>query len=114
MEQELVLAGAHDDAIVEQEAVLVAHQAVAAAARLQARHHVGVDQVEELARIRALDRDLAQGRGVEQADLLTRVEDFAGYGGVAVLALAAVAVGALPVADRLEVAAVIGVPLVHR
>ena len=55
-------------AVVEDEAVLAQHQAVARLADRQRREGVGVDPVEEGGRVRALDVDLAEGRDVADAD----------------------------------------------
>ena len=62
--KERVLIDAGNDAIVRQEPVFRTHQPVAAFARFQRAHHVGVHHVEEPARIGAFDDDLAEGRGV--------------------------------------------------
>jgi hypothetical protein len=112
--EEAVLGQAHDHAVVEEKAVLVAHQPVAALAHGQRGHHAGVEEVEELARVGALHEDLAEGGGVEQADVLAGVEDLARHRGMDRLAGCAEAVGAAPVGDRFPMRAVGLVPAVHR
>ena len=67
-DQEAVVGDADHGAVVEDHAVDAAHHAVAARADLEAAHEVGVDPVEELAGVRALDVDLAEGGGVHDAD----------------------------------------------
>ena len=85
---EVVVGQAGGHAVVEDHPVFLAHQAVARLADVELGPGVGVDPVEELPRVRALDVDLAQGRGVEQADRLAHRAAFAGHGGVHVLAAA--------------------------
>ncbi|SVJ77934.1 Uncharacterised protein [Klebsiella pneumoniae] len=101
-------AGGH--AVVEDHPVFLAHQAVARLADVELGPGVGVDPVEELPRVRALDVDLAQGRGVEQADRLAHRAAFAGHGGVHVLAAAREVPRPLPLADVFELGAVLHVP----
>ena len=76
-----VLGHAQRHAVVEHHAVGLAHDAVASRADRQLLVGVGVDPVEELARVGALDLDLAERRGVHHAD--------AGAGGAALRATAA-------------------------
>lgn len=108
-----VLGETHHDAIVHQEAVLVAHEAVAAAPDRQARHDVGVEHVEEAARIGPLHEDLAQRRGVEETELRARVGDLAGHRVAMALARTAVAVGPAPETHGLPIGAMGLVPVVH-
>ena len=105
---------ARDDAVIHQEAVLAAHQAIAAFADRQRRHHVGIHHVQEPPGIRPLDQDLAQGRGVQRADPVAHRQNLSVDGPVPVLASAGIAVGAAPVAHGFEGRAVAGVPVVHR
>ena len=55
------------DAVVHDVAVLLQHQAVAAAARLELQPGIGVDAVHELGGIRPDDLDLAERGGIEDA-----------------------------------------------
>ena len=99
---EAVASEAGHDAVVEDVAVLLQHQAVAAAARLEAGEGVGIHAVQELGRVRAHDLDLAERRGVEDAAARAHGPAFAGDGSVHVLAAQREAAGALPQADILE------------
>ena len=90
------------------------HQAVAAAARRELRPSVGVDAVQELGRVRPDHLDLAERRGVEDADGRAHGPAFAGDGGVHVLAGPREVAGALPQADILEHRAVRRGPVVDR
>jgi hypothetical protein len=82
---------------------------------------VGVDATQELAGIGALDIDLAQGRGIEDADLLAHRQALAGHRLRHALTFAVRGVGAylwkvpgaLPLAHVLELGAVLHVPLVQ-
>ena len=109
-----VLGQTHDHAVVGQEALLVAHQPVAALAHRQRRHDIGVEHVEELARIRPLDHDLAKGGDIQQPHLRPRVQDFPMHRLLMRLARARIAIGAAPEADRLHIGALCLVPFVHR
>ena len=111
---EAVGSKAANDAVVEDIAVLLQHQRVAAAARLQAGEGVGVHAVEELGRVRADDLDLAERGGVEHADARAYGGAFACHGGVHVLAGQREAAGALPQADILEGRTVGNGPIVRR
>ncbi len=111
---EVVLADAGGHAVVEDHAVFLAHQAVAGLAHVELGPGVGVDAVEELARIRALDVDLAQGRGVEQAHAVAHGLAFTGHGSVHVLAAAREVPGALPLADVFELGTVLHMPGMQR
>ena len=114
MAEEALLAEPHHHAVVEQEPVLVAHQPVAAATDRQRRHHAGVEQVEELARIRPLHQELAERRGVQQPDPLAGVRDLPRHRRLGALAALPVAERPPPVADRLPLRAVGVVPAVDR
>ena len=57
-----------DRAVVDDHAVLVQHQAVSDAALVELCDAVDVEAVEELRGVGARDLDLAERRGVEQAD----------------------------------------------
>ena len=100
--QEMMFVEARGHAVVEDHAVLAAHQAVAAAADLQLGQGVGVDHVEELDRVRALDVDLAQGRGVDDADGGAHRLGLAIDRVMHALAGLGVVPGAAPLADILE------------
>ena len=112
---EIALVGqARGGAVVEHHAVLAAHDAVARLADRQGLPAIGVDPVQELRRVPPLDIDLAQGRGVEDADTLPRrlalardgrLHVFAGFGEIA---------WPLPLADILEHRALGDVPILHR
>ncbi len=64
---ETILGQAPDDAVVIDEAVFARHDAVAAAAGLQRVPGVGIEEVQELRRIRPDDLDLAERRSIEHA-----------------------------------------------
>ncbi len=110
----MVLAEARGDAVVEHHAVLAQHQAVAAAADGELAPGVGVDAVQELGGVRPLEVDLAERRGIEDADRRPCCLDLARDRFVHVLAGAGIVPGALPLADGLEDRAVGRVPGVHR
>jgi hypothetical protein len=57
-----------DHAVIADEAVIAEQQAVAAAAGRELRPGVGVHAVHELDRVRPRDVDLAERRGVEDAE----------------------------------------------
>jgi hypothetical protein len=107
----MIFAQPHRHPVICQEAVLVQHQAIAAAPGLQRREHVGVDAVEEFGCIGSLEFDLAQGRCVKQPDLVAHRQDLAVDGSPAVLARTWVAVWSSPVPDRLEIGIVGNVPV---
>ncbi|OMP13232.1 hypothetical protein COLO4_02038, partial [Corchorus olitorius] len=112
--QEVVVGETGGDAVVEDHAVFLAHQAVAGLADVQLGPGVGVDAVEEFPRVLALDVDLAQGRGVEQADAAAHGQALAIDRGMQVLARLGEVPGALPLADVLEQRALLEVPGVQR
>ena len=66
--QVVLVAEARRRAVVDNEAVLAQHQAVARPADGQRRERVGVEPVEQLRGVRALDVDLAQRRDIADAD----------------------------------------------
>mmetsp|Transcript_3644 Transcript_3644/g.6709 ORF Transcript_3644/g.6709 Transcript_3644/m.6709 type:complete len:267 (+) Transcript_3644:2167-2967(+) len=104
----------HHHAVIHQEAVLRAHQPVAAFARLQVAHHVGVQHVHQLARVRPLDDDLAKGRGIEQPERAARGIDLADHRVAMALACLREAVRTPPATDGLHVGPLRYVPVVHR
>ena len=67
-------------AVVHDEAVFAQHQAIAHFPDRQRREHVDVDAIEECARIRALDVDLAERRDITNADARAHRRDFACHG----------------------------------
>ena len=67
---EVVLGQAADGAVVQDDAVLTAEDAVADSTRLQVGEVVGVDQVQQLARVAALDLQFPQGAHVDDSDPL--------------------------------------------
>ena len=103
-----------DDAVVDQKPVFRAHEPVAAAARGEGRHHVGVHHVEEPARIGAADDDLAERGSIKQANGFAGVLHLALDGVMNALARAQEGVGAAPVTHRLPMRAVGFVPAVDR
>ncbi len=106
----MVIADAGGHAVVEDHAVFLAHQAVAGLAHIELGPGVGVDAVEELAGIRPLDVDLAQGRGVQQADAVAHRLALAGHGGVDVFTGLGEVPRPLPLADVFELGTVFHVP----
>ncbi len=110
----VVLVGeAHGHAVVEDHAVLVEHQAIAALADFQLAPRIRVDPVQQLRRIGALNVDLAERRRVENADARAHRQRLARHRGMHVFARLRVVPGALPVADVFERRAVLHVPFVH-
>src|SRR5690606_16501609 len=99
---EAVLAHAADDAVVADVAVVAEQQAVAAAPRRELGPWVGVHAVHELDRVGADDLDLAQRRGVEDADACPNRAAFARDGGVHVLARLREVPRPAPLPDGLE------------
>ena len=97
-DHEVLAAEARDGAVVDDDAVLVEHQAVADPAVLELRHVVDVEAVEELRGVRAGDLDLAERGGVEDADARAHGRGLALHGLRGGLALAQVAGGAHPAA----------------
>ena len=109
-----VLGQSDHDAVIRQEALLVAHQTITALADAKVRHDVRVKHVQELARIRPLDDDLAKGRGIQHAHIFAGIQDFAVDCLLVGLSPARIAIGAAPQADRLHIGAVGFVPAVDR
>ena len=107
-----VVVEAQGHAVVEDHAVGLAHHAVAGRAGLELLEGVGVDPVEELARVRAPDLDLAEGGGVHERHPLPGRPALARHGRVHVLTGLRVVPGALPLPDVLELRAVRHVPAV--
>src|SRR5687767_16032210 len=98
----MVLAQPRGHAVVDQKAKLVHHQAIPAAADFERRECVGVDAVEKFRRIRSPDLDLAERRGIEQADIVPYTENLALDRRSLVLAAARVSIGPPPLADGFE------------
>src|SRR5699024_10843289 len=90
------------------------HEPVAALAGLELLEPVGVDPAEELPGVGPADLDLAQRRGVLEADGFAHALAFAQDRGVHVLTRLRVVPGTLPPADILELGAVGDVPGVDR
>lgn len=74
---EPVVGQAHDGAVVDDHPVDTAHHAVAGHPDLEAAHEIRVEHVEELARVRSLDIDLAQRGTIEDTDSATDSGTFA-------------------------------------
>ena len=100
--QEAVVGQPRDRAVVEHHAVDPAHDPVADGADGERGDDVGVEPVEELARVRADHLDLAQGGRVQDRDGGARRDAFAAYRLVHRLAVARVIAGPPPLADVLE------------
>ena len=99
---EAVFGNPPDHAIVINEAVLAAHDPVAAHADGEFLPRVGVHQFHELDGVRPHHLDLAEGGSIENAGRLAGGLAFAGNGCVHVLTGARKVPGAFPVADILE------------
>ena len=112
--QEMVVGQAGGYTVVEDHAVFLAHQAVTGLAHIQLGPGVGVHAVEKLAGIRALNIDLAEGRGVQNADCVTHGQALAGHGGVQVFTGFGEVPRALPLTHVLELGTVLQVPALHR
>ena len=113
-DEEAVLGQAQDGAVVEDHAVVAAHDAVAHAPDLQARHHVRVEPVEQDRRVGAPHVDLAERRGVHDADRGPHRGALAQHRVGHVLPGVRVVPRALPLADVLELRAGRDVPVVDR
>ncbi|MND84798.1 hypothetical protein D3C80_766970 [compost metagenome] len=111
---EMVFADAGSYAVIEDHAVFLAHQAVARLADVELSPGVGVDAVEKLTRVRALDVDFAQGRGIEQANTVTHRFAFTGHRGMNVFAITREVPRPLPLADVFKLGTVLQVPGVQR
>ena len=103
-----------DHAVIHDEARLAQHQPVAAASGLELRPGVGVEAVHELGRVRPDHLDLAERRGVEDADRAPHRAAFAGDRLVHVLAVLREIARPFPQADVLEDRAVLDRPVVDR
>ena len=110
----MLLAEARGDAVVHHHAVLVEHQAIAAAADPELGPGVGVHPVEERHGVRSLDVDLAERRRVHDGHAVARGEALARHGGMEILAGLREVPGPLPLADVLEERAVLFVPRMQR
>ena len=109
-----VLIDARNHAVVHEETVFRAHQTVATFAGLQRAHHIGVEHVEELARVRSFDDQLTKGGGIQEAEVVAGVLDLAVDRIVNSFARTHIGVWAPPMADRLPMGTVAVVPVVHR
>ena len=96
--QETVFSQTHGDTVVKHHAVFVQHQAVAGLAHFQLQPGVGVQPVQELGSVRALDVDLAQGGCIHDADAGAHGQHFAVHRSVHVFAGLGEVPGALPLA----------------
>ena len=85
-------------AIVDDDAILVQHEAVADAAFLERRHVVRVEAVDEARGVRARHLDLSERRGIEYPDARSHGRRFALHGLLRALALARIAGGTHPAA----------------
>ena len=109
-----VLAETSGHAIVEDHAVVFEHDAVAALARRQLQKRIGIEAGNELGRVRALNIDFAECRGIQNTDAVTHRQTFAidgllqGFAGLREIPRA------LPLADILEFGALPFVPAVQR
>ena len=63
----MVIAKAGGDTVIHHHAIILQHQPIAAFAYAELEPAVGVEPVQEFGRVRALNVDLAEGRGVEEA-----------------------------------------------
>ena len=66
--QEMALTQTRRGAVIQHHAVFAQHQPVSHPAHRQGREGVGIDEVQEAGRIRALNVDLAQGRDIRHPD----------------------------------------------
>ncbi len=112
--QEAVLGHPQHGAVVDHHSVDAAHHAVPDRADLQAAHQVGVDAVQQLGGVAALDVDLAQRGAVEDADTATGRGTFAQHRGVHVFTGMGVVTRPLPLPDVLEHGALRDMPVVQR
>ena len=111
---ETIRGRARDHAVVVDESILAQQDSVACAADSKIRPVVDVQAVQELGRIGADDRDLAECRGVEDSAAGADRQAFAGNGRMHVLARARKIPRALPQADILEHGAMLRRPFMHR
>ena len=112
--QECVLIDPRHNAVVDQKPVFRTHQPVAAFARLQRRHHVGVKHVQEPARIRPFDNDLAQRRGIEHPKVFAGIFSLPHHRIMHAFAVADIGIGTPPLPYGFPVGAVFFVPVIHR
>src|SRR5262245_65164122 len=75
----MVVCKARGGTVVEHEAVLAQHHAVARLADGERRESVGIDAVEEDSGVASLHVDLAEGRDIARADLVADVRHLAVY-----------------------------------
>ena len=98
-----ILVNPRHNAVIRQEALLVAHQPIAAFADRQRAHHAGVKHVQEPPRIRPLDDDLAKGRGIQQPQHCCGCSAPRDAPPVRGFRRAREAIGPAPQADRLQI-----------
>ena len=116
---EMIEAKAGGHPVIEDHAVLAQHQAIAAAALRQSLPAVGIDAVEKFSRVRALDINLAQGRGIHQAQGGPRGQNLAvncrrhGFANP-ISAKVGIIIRSQPLAHRLERRAIGLMPGMHR
>src|SRR5688572_11072730 len=114
MHEEMIIAEPHCHAVIDEETELVHYQPVACAAGLQRRHAVRIDAVEKFRRVRPLDLDLAERRGIEEPDAVADNENFPGYRALPAFRSLRIAIGSPPQADRLEAGAMLQMPVENR
>ena len=90
------LGEARGRAVVEHEAVVVQHHAIARLAHGELGETVDIDAVEEFRGVRPLDVDLAEGRDIGDADALAHQPHLLDIGLAHVIAGPAVAPGRMP------------------
>ncbi len=112
--EEAALAEARRRTVVEDDAVVPQHDAVARAPDWQAGEPVGIDPVEEGDRVRTLDIDLAQRRDVHQACRVARIAHLGDIGLVHVRPGGTIEPRPHPGARLEHLGAVRDVPVVHR
>ena len=110
----MLLTQPRGDTVVEKHPVFAAHESVAATAWFQGLPIVGVDAVQELGGVGALNIDFSQGRCIEYADGVARRQAFTVHGVVHGLPGTRVVPGSFPLADVFELRAAFHMPCVHR
>ena len=112
--QEIVVAEPPGGAVVERDAVLAQHQAVARLADGQRRKHVGVDAVEKRRRIRPLHGDLAERGDIDDAGAGAHRSRLAHIGLLDAFARLAVDHRPEPQSGGIHPRAMLDVPVMHR
>ena len=110
---ELLFAHAGGYTVVHHHAVFIQHQAVAALAGFQLRPSIGIDAVQKLAGIGAVDLDFTQRRGIHYAHAVAGGQAFAVDRGMNVFAGFGEVPRAQPLADRLKLGTARHMALVH-